>query len=429
MILALLAALQISAAPDSVPTVTLAEALERAAQLDPNYVSAVGQVGNAEWARRAALAVFLVPAVSLSTSATRFSTPTFNLGTFTPTQYSTSALLNAQIDVFTGGQKIAGAVASGAGLEAARAGALGQQFFTALKTEADFYSVLAQQALERVAEDQARRADQQLAVARARVISGAAVQSDSLQLVLELTRAQVALLQQRAARRVVQLELGRRVGLEGPVDAAPEPTDTTLAPELPFPVTDAVARALAQGPAWRVARANDRAAGALLWARKAQYLPHASLGFTLGAFDTKFFPSAISRSALTLTVTLPLWDNGLREIQLSQARVNRDVARAVRRDLERSAWRDVTAAYEAYNTSRATSALERVAVIVARENNRVQEARYRGGATTIIDLLDAQNRLVGAEADLVQAMLNTRLALAGLEVILGERINFEQGPK
>ena len=63
---------------------------------------------------------------------------------------------------------------------------------------------------------------------------------------------------------------------------------------------------------------------------------------------------------------------------------------------------------------------------VARENNRVQETRYRAGATTILDLLDAQNRLVQAQADLVQALYNTRLARAALEVILGERINLDR---
>jgi outer membrane protein TolC len=99
----------------------------------------------------------------------------------------------------------------------------------------------------------------------------------------------------------------------------------------------------------------------------------------------------------------------------------------MRADLERAARHDVTAAYDAYETSRATVALERDAVLVARENNRVQETRYRAGATTILDLLDAQNRLVSAQADLVQAIYNTRLARAGLEVILGERINLEQG--
>ena len=58
-------------------------------------------------------------------------------------------------------------------------------------------------------------------------------------------------------------------------------------------------------------------------------------------------------------------------------------------------------------------------MLVARENNRVEETRYRAGATTILNLLDAQNRLVTAEAVLVEAMYNTRLARAGLEVMLG----------
>jgi len=57
--LALLLALQgvVSPPTDSLPQVTLAEALQRAARLDPNYVSALGQVDNAVWARRNAFAV------------------------------------------------------------------------------------------------------------------------------------------------------------------------------------------------------------------------------------------------------------------------------------------------------------------------------------------------------------------------------------
>ena len=40
------------AAGDSMPQVTLAQAIERATRLDPNYVQVLGQVSNAEWARR-----------------------------------------------------------------------------------------------------------------------------------------------------------------------------------------------------------------------------------------------------------------------------------------------------------------------------------------------------------------------------------------
>jgi outer membrane protein TolC len=61
-------------------------------------------------------------------------------------------------------------------------------------------------------------------------------------------------------------------------------------------------------------------------------------------------------------------------------------------------------------------------VVVARENYRVQESRYRAGSTTILDVLDAQLRLTQSEADLVQSRYAARLALAGLEAILGHRL-------
>ena len=54
-------------------------------------------------------------------------------------------------------------------------------------------------------------------------------------------------------------------------------------------------------------------------------------------------------------MSLPIWDDGQREIAISQARVNRDVSRAIREDLERAARPDVTAAFEAYVTARATT--------------------------------------------------------------------------
>ncbi|MCK5439401.1 MAG: TolC family protein, partial [Gemmatimonadetes bacterium] len=72
--------------------------------------------------------------------------------------------------------------------------------------------------------------------------------------------------------------------------------------------------------------------------------------------------------------------------------------------------------------ARAAAQLATTAVVVARENLRVQDERYRAGATTIIDLVTAQVDLADAEAGVVQARQQTRLALAGLEAILGRRL-------
>src|SRR5205807_4630486 len=267
LMLALLALLQLQAATlapspdDSLPTVTLAEALRRATGLDPNYVAALGQVDNAVWARRSAFSVFILPSVTVSAAGSRLNPAGFNVLTgsgLLPTQVT--AQLNARYDLFLGGQKLAELSRSGAALEAAHAGELVARFAAAQLTESDYYAVLADAELLRVARERVQRAEQQLGVARARVVSGAAVQTDSLQLRLELTKARVVRLLQESALRIARLELGRRVGATGPMDAAP--LDTTPAPDLPITLAGAINEGGTQGPQYRVARANERAAGA-----------------------------------------------------------------------------------------------------------------------------------------------------------------------
>ena len=78
--------------------------------------------------------------------------------------------------------------------------------------------------------------------------------------------------------------------------------------------------------------------------------------------------------------------------------------------------------YHGYITSRSGIDLALIGVAAATENFRVQRARYREGATTILDLLEAQVALSEAEVALIQARYATRLALAQIEALLGRRI-------
>jgi len=432
--LALLLALQGAVSPaqaltDSLPQVTLREALQRAVQLDPSYVSALGQVDNAAWARRNAFAVFILPSVTMNVN--RQSTDPagfFFTDSLLRLKTTWSAQLNVRYDLFTGGQKFAELARSGAALEGAHADELRQRFATALLTESDYYAVLQNAELDRVARDRLRRARQQLGVARARVSSGAAVSTDSLNLRLEMTRAQVGQLNQESALRIARLELGRRVGALGPVDAAP--LDTAPAPELPVSLADAITDAARQGPDYRVAAANERAASAAYRAELGNYLPHATLTYTKLSLGTKFYQNDLFKQTnLTLGISFPIWNNGQRELALSRAHVNKEVAQARRRDMDRAVQHDVTAAYDAYLTARASAELATQGLAVARESFRVQQTRYSSGATTILDLLDAEVNLSQAEADLVQARYGTRLALAGLESILGRRLFTDKEPQ
>jgi outer membrane protein len=406
--------------PDSVPRISLGDAIRRSAQLDPDYVKALGQIDNAEWGRRAAMIAFFVPSVEFGLDETKYSQQFFNpANPANPTSTLVVGRASANYEVFSL-RKFSELSRSKADLASAEAGELEQRFRAALETESSYYDVLVNQELTRVADERMVRARQGLAVARARVTSGAAVQTDSLQLVLELIRAQVDGLRQRNLLRTVQLELGRRVGVPGPVDAVP--SDTSAAPALPVSLAEAVQIGLNQGPQYRSARANEASAEAALRSERGDYLPVISLGGLHQRYDTQLFPGAANITSVTFSVSFPLWNNGQREIEVSQARVNRDVARTIREDLERAVRRDVSSSYDTYQTATAAVELAQVGVTVATQNYHMQELRYRSGATTILDLLDAQVSLAQAEAGLVQARYQTRLALAQLEAILGRRL-------
>ncbi len=407
---------------DSFPVLTLADALERGVRLNPDYVAALGAVAEAEWARTAARVAFFVPAISANIDWTKYSADFFNIGTLTPASTSATANLSASYDIFSA-RKFTELGRSQAELEAMTHTEVQQRFAAALLTESAYYAVLGDEELARAAATRATRAETQLILARARVASGAAVQSDSLSVRVELLRARVDLLRRQAALRASRLELGRRAGIDGPAGAAP--LDSAPPRELPLTSNEAVMIALESGPAYRAARARERAAEAQLKGARGAYLPTLNLSAAHNRFDVELFPNAFSVSSITLGLSLPIWNNGQRELTILRARTQRDVSRAFRSDLERSTLRDVTAAYDTYETARQAVLLAQEANVVARENYRVEEARYRGGATPVSNLIDAQNDLSDAEAGVVTARYVARLALASLEAILGRRIGPE----
>jgi outer membrane protein TolC len=264
------------------------------------------------------------------------------------------------------------------------------------------------------------RAEEQLAVARVRVVAGESIASDSLQLVLELNRARLSRLRQDSAVATSRLRLGNRIGLSGPAEAAP--VDTLVPPPLPFTEEQAVIELRERGPGIEAARADERRADASLGAERERYLPALTLSATTGAYDSELFPSALRRSQLSVALAFPFWDGGQRELAVARLQADRNVARARREERERSAAERIAQSYHGYVTARGGIELAQVGVAAAAETYRVQRARYGEGATTILELLEAQVALSEAEAALVQSRFSARLALSQIEALLGRRV-------
>lgn len=413
-----------TAAPAPGPVVTLSDARQRALRYDPVAVEANNAIRTAEWTRRSAMADLIAPRLTGSLNYIRFSEPFFNFGTGAITPNAASAQLEASWTILGAG-KLGIVKATKYGLESAEAIDLATRFQSTLGTDAAYFAVLAQKELRRVASDRVDRAREQLSVARVRVAAGEAISSDSLQLLLEVNRAQLTLLIRDSALVASRLHLGTRVGLAGAVDAAP--VDSAPPPPLPFTEAQATAELRERGPDVEAARAEERSADARVSAARERYFPALTLTGTTGAYDDRLFPDALRRSQLAIGLQFPFWDGGQREVVLARAQAERNVARAVRDERERSAGERIAQAYLGYETARAGIELAQVGVAAATETFRVQRARYGEGATTILDLLEAQVSLSEAEAALVQSRFNARLALSQIEALLGRRVFGEAG--
>jgi outer membrane protein TolC len=212
--------------------------------------------------------VFILPSVTATADFTGTSTESFNFGTNELSKTIVTAQLNASYELFTGGRKVAELARARAELEASRANEVDATFLAAAETEAAYYEVLARRALAGVAH---RRLTARNSSASPGPRAGRCRGPERFARLSQLTSAQVDVLREESALRVARLQLGRRIGRAGPVDAAQvDTTRARLTPDLPLTVEEAVAIALEQGPQYRVARANERAASAEVRARRAE---------------------------------------------------------------------------------------------------------------------------------------------------------------
>ena len=76
---------------------------------------------------------------------------------------------------------------------------------------------------------------------------------------------------------------------------------------------------------------------------------------------------------------------------------------------------EVNQAYEDYNTARASLEAARAGIAAAEESYRVRREQFRAGAAVAIDVIDAEADLRDVRLELVQAVINTRVARARLD--------------
>jgi outer membrane protein TolC len=214
----------------------------------------------------------------------------------------------------------------------------------------------------------------------------------------------------RIALTRAQEALGVLVAADHPIDAADEPVFDVPASDIPDAQliagrTDIQAIVSRQTAAMRVA--SDA------WKSN---LPSASAQFTpQWLAPSGLFANARSWQA-SVVVDLPIFDSGGRRAVTRERAALVDVVRAERENAERQALSEVRTAREAIGSGERALEFARAAAAQAAEVVRITDAAFREGATTNIELLDAQRR--ARDADTATAVTEDAVRQARLELLI-----------
>ena len=403
--------------------ITLPEAVQRALQVQPSMVSAEGNVRSANAQRLAANGAFL-PTLSTSGGSSRSGgsqvVPGGGIAPF-PARTNFTLTLAASWDLFTGFRRVASRSAAGASQDAADAGLINQRYQTTLLTKQAFYNALADEELVRVAEAQLARTRQELQTSLDKLRVGSATRSDSLRSTVDVGNARIALLQAQSNLAFAQATLGRQIGVDRPVRAVPD----TVLPPLPDTagLRDAM---LGTAPQVRQADAFARAARAQLWASRSSYWPTFSTSLSKGYSGTEAPWTSGSRFPDNWSVrfgfTWTLFNGFTREQGVTNASVSSDIAEAQAADTRRAVNASLTQAISGLETAATQLEIAQANLAAATEDMRVQQERYRVGASTILDLLTSQAALTTAAVNVVQTRFNYLISRATLEALVGHEL-------
>jgi multidrug efflux system outer membrane protein len=183
-------------------------------------------------------------------------------------------------------------------------------------------------------------------------------------------------------------------------------TDEPHAPELPAGLPSAL---LERRPDIQQAEQQLAAANAEIGVARAAYFPSITLtgsgGFESTAL-TALFTATNSVWNATIGAAAPVFNAGRTRSQVAVATAERQEAIVTYRNTVRQAFREVSDALVGYQKLREFREQQALLQASAQDARRLADIRYQGGATSYLEVLDADTRLFDAQLALVEAQLS-----------------------
>lgn len=414
--------LSIGRAALAADSLSLWEAMERAAQSNPAIKSQQVEVDRQTLEQDIARSQHL-PKVDLNAAYTRYAYPTFvtpirETNVFPPMDRDIANIgLALNLPLYSGGKLVAGEALAAhnreASAQALRAG--GQDLL--FNVAATYTKALHFRQLVKVLDARIKALQQEEKDIGLRVREGRAAR-------LELIRLQTQLSQARYDRvSVAQGEkdaLSLLAALLG--EGGPAPTLVELgasAPVLPVSAEEALRRALQQRPDLLRLDAVGRAAQQKTAIARGERLPQINL-MAKAQESTGGDWEGYDDWQMGVQLSLPVFDGGIRKRRVEQAGLEQRQNALQQEDARNRIASEIEQAFGALSESRARLEAATQGEIEASEALRIETLRYHSGENTITDLLGAESALWAATASRLQAGYDITVSQARLLRVTGE---------
>lgn len=291
-----------------------------------------------------------------------------------------------------------------------------------------WYELRRSKELVKVADSGVERARTTLEATQAFVEAGSSPKKDVLQAQADYQNALVSQLRARNDVRLAQTNLKIAIGI-----MSPEPVDTADG-EVGVPPADPdtgtlseyIAQAYANRPDLKGAETDLKNTERNVRIARIEAGPMLESSFSAGH---QFDPDRYDTHSLMATVTYPLFDAGASKASIKAAKASLRQAEESIELSRRQIAQEVESAWLTREEARQRITAAQAALAASRENFAAASESRKEGAGTILDVITAQNQLVTAETNAVQAVYDYHTASARLERALGSNDPSNTGVK
>jgi outer membrane protein len=270
----------------------------------------------------------------------------------------------------------------------------------------------------KVAEEARETARAHVKLTRDRREGGLVVESDLLQAQVRESELEEMVIRAASGLDVARARLNLTMGLD-PMAPLALPDRLALPQEQVEPLSDLVQEAAERRPDLHAASSSLEAATREARAARAQHMPDLGILGNVEANSEDFLGTHGTNWTVMAAFRWSIFKGNETRARVAQA--NGTIRRAERAQelLRQSVSLDVIEAYHGLEAARQSLTVSRRAVEQGREGLRIVEDRYRGGLTTLVDLLEAETSLTRARAREVAAGRDVLVSRAALDLAVG----------